>query len=80
MFRSELEFAKLLSTDEWRLSTINKDYLICPTYASTLVVPASITDADIIQSALFRDGGRFPIISYRHENGVSTTQGSLCCI
>lgn len=72
MFRSELEFAKLLSTDDWRLSTINRDYSVCPTYAASLVVPSKITDEQIRQSAAFRDGGRFPIFSYKHENGVRT--------
>lgn len=71
MFRSELEFSKLLTTDEWRLSTINRDYSVCPTYAASLVVPSSITDEEIRQSAAFRDGGRFPVFSYKHENGVS---------
>lgn len=71
MFRSELEFAKLLATDEWRLSSVNKDYTICPTYGSKLVVPKIISDEEIVQSAAFRDGGRFPLLSYRHDNGVS---------
>lgn len=71
MFRSELEFGKLLATDEWRLSSVNKDYTVCPTYGNKLVVPKVISDEEIIQSAAFRDGGRFPLLSYRHENGVS---------
>lgn len=70
MFRCESEFAKLLATDEWRVTHINKDYSVCPTYGACLVVPKSITDEEIIQSAAFRDGGRFPLLSYRHENGV----------
>lgn len=72
MFRCESEFAKLLATDEWRVTHINKDYSVCPTYGASLVVPKSITDEEIIQSAAFRDGGRFPLLSYRHENGVDT--------
>lgn len=71
MFRSELEFGKLLATDEWRLTSVNKEYAVCPTYGSKLVVPKIISDEEIIQSAAFRDGGRFPLLSYRHENGVS---------
>lgn len=71
MFNIELEFAKLLATDEWRVTHINQDYSVCPTYGAKLVVPKSITDDDIVQSAAFRDGGRFPVLSYRHDNGVS---------
>lgn len=70
MFENESEFAKLLATDEWRLSHANADYSVCQTYGAKLIVPKSITDDDIIQSASFRDGGRFPVLSYKHENGV----------
>lgn len=71
MFRNELEFGKLLASDEWRLTSVNKDYSTCATYGPSLVVPKNITDEEIVQSAGFRDGGRFPILSYKHENGVS---------
>lgn len=71
IFRLESEFAKLLATDEWRITHINRDFSVCSTYGARLVVPKSITDEEIIQSAAFRDGGRFPVISYRHDNGVS---------
>lgn len=71
ILRPEIEFAKLLSSDEWRISTVNKDYSVCPSYCSTIIIPKSITDEEIKQSSLFRDGGRFPVISYRHENGVN---------
>lgn len=56
---------------EWRITTVNKDFSVCPTYGTALIVPKSITDEQIVQSAAFRDGGRFPVLSYRHENGVS---------
>lgn len=70
-FRPEGEHTKLLATEEWRLTKVNKDFSVCPTYAPVLLVPKVVTDEQIIQSAAYRDGGRFPILSYRHENGVS---------
>lgn len=70
LFKPETEFAKLIASGEWRLSTVNKDYSVCPTYSSNLVVPKSIDDDTIIASASFREGGRFPVLSYRHENGA----------
>lgn len=76
MFRPEQEWAKLLASDEWRLTNLNSDFTVCPTYSSVLVVPKSITDEEIISSAVFRDGGRFPIISYRHENGAVLLRSS----
>lgn len=70
MFRGELEFSKLLASDEWRFSSVNKDYSVCSSYAPKILVPKAISDEEIVQSAAWRDGGRFPMISYRHENGV----------
>ncbi|XP_037940403.1 myotubularin-related protein 9-like, partial [Teleopsis dalmanni] len=84
MFRPELEFAKLISVNnanntngidnggcEWRISNVNKDFSVCKSYGMTLIVPKSITDEQIVQSSMFRDGGRFPVLSYRHDNGAT---------
>ena len=35
-----------------------------------MVVPKSIPDEIIKAAASFRQGGRFPILCYRHENGA----------
>ncbi|XP_059619519.1 myotubularin-related protein 9 [Phlebotomus argentipes] len=70
MFRPEVEFSKLLASEEWRLSSVNRDFSVCSSYPAAVVVPRGITDEQIIASAGFRDGGRFPLISYRHENGA----------
>lgn len=66
------EWSRLLTAyaDEWRVSYLNKDYKICNSYPSTVIVPCHIEDKIIISSANFRDGGRFPILCYRHEGGV----------
>ncbi|XP_011201625.2 myotubularin-related protein 9 [Bactrocera dorsalis] len=61
---------------EWRITTVNKDFSVCPTYGTALIVPKSITDEQIVQSAAFRDGGRFPVLSYRHENGATLMRSS----
>ncbi|KAK0182813.1 hypothetical protein PV327_000910 [Microctonus hyperodae] len=65
------EWSRLLAAhgDEWRISYLNRDYKICNSYPSTLIVPRLIDDQVIISSAAFRDGGRFPILCYRHEGG-----------
>lgn len=76
IFRPELEFSKLLTGDEWRISHVNKDFSVCSTYGATLIVPKSITDEQICQSATFRDGGRFPILSYKHDNGATLMRSS----
>lgn len=76
LFKPEIEFAKLLASEEWRISNVNKDYSICPSYGAALVVPKSIDDDTIIASASFREGGRFPILSYRHDNGAVLLRSS----
>ncbi|KAH8302863.1 hypothetical protein KR044_011376 [Drosophila immigrans] len=56
---------------EWRVSHVNKDFGVCATYGATLIVPKAISDEQLALSAAFRDGGRFPVLSYRHENGAT---------
>lgn len=80
MFRNELEYAKLLATDEWRITHVNADFSVCATYGASLVVPKTITDDEIVQSANFRDGGRFPVLSYKHDNGVCVTETPIFII
>ncbi|KAH8380067.1 hypothetical protein KR009_008750 [Drosophila setifemur] len=61
---------------EWRISSVNRDFSVCATYGATLIVPKAITDEQIVLSASFRDGGRFPVLSYRHENGATLMRSS----
>ncbi|XP_074104734.1 myotubularin-related protein 9 [Cotesia typhae] len=65
------EWSRLLAShgDEWRISYLNRDYKVCNSYPSTMVVPRLIDDQMIISSAAFREGGRFPVLCYRHEGG-----------
>uniref|UniRef100_A0A8V0YK87 Myotubularin-related protein 9 n=1 Tax=Gallus gallus TaxID=9031 RepID=A0A8V0YK87_CHICK len=66
----EFEFLNAL-TDEWRLTYINKDFSICPSYPPVVTVPKSIDDETLQKVAVFRHGGRFPVLSYYHKkNGM----------
>lgn len=58
------------------MSGVNKTYEISPSYANSLIVPKVITDEQIVQSASFREQGRFPLLSYRHENGAVMMKSS----
>lgn len=51
-------------------------FQICPTYPRGVLVPKTIDDETIIMAAKFRDGGRFPVLSYRHEG----KEGKVCFI
>lgn len=70
LFKPEIEYAKLLLSGAWRLSTVNIDYQVCSTYAKTLIVPATLSDEDIKESASLREQGRFPIMSFKHRDVV----------
>lgn len=76
LFEPEIEFSKLIASEEWRATNINKNYTVCSSYSATIIVPKSIDDDTIIASANFREGGRFPVISYRHENGTVLLRSS----
>ncbi|OAY64407.1 Phosphatidylinositol-3-phosphatase myotubularin-1 [Ananas comosus] len=48
----------------WRITTINSNYTLCPTYPSALLVPKSISDEEVQQASAFRAGRRLPAISW----------------
>ena len=59
---------------EWRITTINKDYKLTPTYPNTLIVPQSIPDTLLNHCSKYRSKGRFPTLSYyykRHGNSIT---------
>lgn len=76
LFKPESEFTKLIASEEWRISIVNKNYSICDSYSTTLIVPKVIDDDVIVASASFRQGGRFPVFSYKHENGTILLRSS----
>ena len=55
----------------WRISYVNDDFLLSDTYPRRLLVPASITDTELLQAASFRSRGRVPVCEYVHSNGAS---------
>ncbi|XP_010141426.1 PREDICTED: myotubularin-related protein 9, partial [Buceros rhinoceros silvestris] len=77
-FLPDQEFELLTSvTDEWRLSCINKESSVCPSYPPVVIVPKSIDDEALRKVATFRHGGRFPVLSYYHKkNGMVMMRSS----
>lgn len=72
-FSSEAEFNRIQNHvgSEWRLSHVNKNFEVCPSYPQTVMVLKSIDDATIVKAAAFRVNGRFPVLSYYHkDNGM----------
>ena len=52
----------------WRVSHVNEEYKLCPSYAKVLVVPAAIPDTVLLQAAQFRTSSRAPVLSWKHPS------------
>ncbi|XP_061106327.1 myotubularin-related protein 9 isoform X1 [Conger conger] len=55
-------------SDRWRLSQVNRDYSVCPSYPPALVVPRGVDDQTLAKAAKFRQGGRFPVLAFYHRS------------
>lgn len=77
-FLPEQEFELLaLETEDWRLSEVNRDFSVCQSYPQVVTVPKSIDDESLRKVAVFRQGGRFPVLSYYHrKNGMVMMRSS----
>ncbi|XP_073521794.1 myotubularin-related protein 9-like [Phyllobates terribilis] len=53
-------------TDAWRLSGVNENFKVCPSYPEKIIVPASCSDNNLKRAASFRQSRRFPVLSYYH--------------
>ncbi|GAM19372.1 hypothetical protein SAMD00019534_025470 [Acytostelium subglobosum LB1] len=60
----------------WRFTTLNKEYKLCPTYPSSIVVPRVMLDKDLERVFGFRSKGRIPALSWRAPSGASITRCS----
>ncbi|XP_056446479.1 myotubularin-related protein 9 isoform X1 [Gadus chalcogrammus] len=59
-----------LQRGRWRLSYVNGDHTVCPSYPPTVLVPKAISDDVLLKVARFRQAGRFPVLCYHHrKNG-----------
>ncbi|KAL5015317.1 hypothetical protein ScPMuIL_009587 [Solemya velum] len=68
-FLPENEFNRFKEcSDEWRLSYVNKEYGVCPSYPHAVVVPRLIDDETLVRVASFRHHSRFPVLSYFHRD------------
>ncbi|VDK42562.1 unnamed protein product [Anisakis simplex] len=68
-FDTEQEFARLVvcCKEGWRISSVNKGFRVCGSYPEMVIVPKGIGDDYLRISATFREGGRFPVLSYYHQ-------------
>ncbi|XP_067099285.1 myotubularin-related protein 9-like isoform X1 [Osmerus mordax] len=75
---TELDYAQMEDlNDQWRLSHVNRDYCVCPSYPPAVIVPRAIDDEALIKVAKFRQWGRFPVLCYYHKpNGMVIMRSS----
>ncbi|XP_058495983.1 myotubularin-related protein 7b isoform X2 [Solea solea] len=55
----------------WVATAANSEYRVCDTYPSQLFVPKSATPTVIVGSSRFRSRGRFPALSYFHQDTLA---------
>ncbi|CAH8324313.1 unnamed protein product [Eruca vesicaria subsp. sativa] len=55
-----------VSNDFWRITDLNSNYNLCPTYPFALMVPKSISDEELTLASTFRAKCRLPVISWCH--------------
>ncbi|XP_033337491.1 phosphatidylinositol-3,5-bisphosphate 3-phosphatase MTMR4 [Megalopta genalis] len=67
-FNSEVERLKFNLHGTWRISQINKDYRMCPSYPPLFLVPSCITDDTLEHVAMYRSSSRIPVVVWRHVN------------
>uniref|UniRef100_A0A8C6I5W1 phosphatidylinositol-3,5-bisphosphate 3-phosphatase n=1 Tax=Mus spicilegus TaxID=10103 RepID=A0A8C6I5W1_MUSSI len=77
--RQEAELARMGFDlqNVWRVSHINSNYKLCPSYPQKLLVPVWITDKELENVASFRSWKRIPVVVYRHlRNGAAIARCS----
>lgn len=52
---------------------MNRDFATCSTYPSAIIVPAIVDDEALRKIARFRQGGRFPVLSYYHKKNQTVS-------
>eukprot|EP01105_Mastigella_eilhardi_P004609 TRINITY_DN16152_c0_g1_i1.p1 TRINITY_DN16152_c0_g1~~TRINITY_DN16152_c0_g1_i1.p1 ORF type:complete len:555 (-),score=89.59 TRINITY_DN16152_c0_g1_i1:44-1708(-) len=79
-FSFEAEFRRqgllLREGSAWRLSCVNSDYTLCPSYPPAFVVPAAVSDAELPAVAAFREKARIPVLCWWSRDGGAILRGS----
>ncbi|XP_014219642.1 myotubularin-related protein 10 [Copidosoma floridanum] len=63
----------------WRISMANLQFAFCPTLSEFIVVPASVTDSQLVKVAQHFQGRRPPVWSWSNEHGAALVKMSELC-
>ncbi|XP_058825823.1 myotubularin-related protein 4 isoform X2 [Topomyia yanbarensis] len=66
-FRKEVDRLQFDLQGAWRISHVNAEFKLCPSYPRLLLVPACISDDTLQNVASFRSSRRIPAVVWRHE-------------
>lgn len=76
-FQPEIEFNRFKEiSEDWRLSSVNKDFSVCASYPHAVIVPKVVDDETLIKAASFRMGGRFPVFTFFHRESKAVLMRS----
>ncbi|KAL6074245.1 Myotubularin-related protein 2 [Balamuthia mandrillaris] len=65
------------ASPQWRITSINSNFELCPSYPPLLVVPAAIADAELWQVAKYRQKSRIPVLVWLDvKTGVALCRSS----
>lgn len=66
--------------DEFQLkiSSLNKNYALCPTYPEFLILPKSISDEEIREASQFRTKNRLPALAYIYSGFENNNLNQNC--
>jgi myotubularin-related protein 3/4 len=67
-FRHEVSRLGFDLSGSWRISAVNKDFKLCPTYPPEILVPACISDQVLEKVGSFRSARRVPAVVWRHPH------------
>lgn len=75
-YHAESEFRRqgVFNHPRWRPCSLNKQYEVCATYPSYLMVPACLPDEIVAEASRFRSKNRFPALTWLHPR----TGAPLC--
>lgn len=53
--------------DEWRISSVNEEFKVCPSYPQFLIIPKATTDKELLELKRGRFFDRFPTAIWRNK-------------
>ena len=80
LFNTEKEFSRQkIPLDQFKLSKINYNYSLCPTYPKLFYIPIKFSEKNLSNVAKFRDKNRLPVLVYYFKKSNTSIWRSSQC-